>query len=269
MNDLSSELMLRVRHRAADAMRRSGSSGLHASAVDMGDLIGGLGPQASQLKGLMGQFAGLMKGFGVIAPMPVRDRARGHQPDPLPAPATDDAIAAAEFAIRRPLPEGLRRLYAEIADGGFGPGDGLFALDRLAAEYVALTSEPAGPQNQPWPANLLPLIDNQPGYDCLDLEYGEVICWDPEEIEGYSDAAWRRSFKVQARTLTAWIEQWLEEPTALERMDAERSEAGERMVLQSIETFGRMSPEARAGHGLPETGWEEAVRQRHRDAGML
>ena len=33
-------------------------------------------------------------------------------------------------------------------------------------------------------------------------------------------------------------------------------------VKNMIESYGRMSPEERATHGLPETGWEDEVRRR-------
>ena len=38
-----------------------------------------------------------------------------------PEPATDDAVLEAEAAIGFPIPLVLRRLYLEVANGGFGP----------------------------------------------------------------------------------------------------------------------------------------------------
>lgn len=40
---------------------------------------------------------------------------------PLPIPASPDAVAEAEEAIGYRLPHLLRRLYLEVANGGFGP----------------------------------------------------------------------------------------------------------------------------------------------------
>jgi len=42
----------------------------------------------------------------------------------LPPPATPEAVAAAEEVIGFPLPPLLRRLYVEVANGGFGPNEG-------------------------------------------------------------------------------------------------------------------------------------------------
>lgn len=78
-------------------------------------------------------------------------------------------------AIGRTLPHALRQLYSEVGDGRFGPGAGLFELRRIADVYREMTDEPAGPQNQPWPPNLLPLVDAEPGYDCLDIDSGAMV----------------------------------------------------------------------------------------------
>ena len=50
--------------------------------------------------------------------------------DPLPAlvPATAEAVREAEGLVGLPLPPLLRRLYLEVADGGFGPYYGLLGL---------------------------------------------------------------------------------------------------------------------------------------------
>lgn len=40
----------------------------------------------------------------------------------FPAPASESHVAEAERVIGYPIPPLLRRLYLEVADGGFGPG---------------------------------------------------------------------------------------------------------------------------------------------------
>ena len=267
--ELPAELIERVRERANDPDRRSDADSLSAHTVPLDSLLGQLGaasPQLQAMQGLMGQFADVMKGFGVVAPMPGGGQAPKREPDPLPTPATAEQIALAERSLGRALPPELSQLYREIADGGFGPGGGLFSLSRVVEEYQDMTREPAGPQNQPWPPNLLPLIDAEPGYDCIDLDTGEIVAWDPEEIEGYSNAAWKRSFKPAAPSLSAWLEEWLARPTAGERMQQHHEQVAEHPmefhVRNMIESYGRMSPEERATHGLPEENWEEAVRRR-------
>ncbi|MFF3686650.1 SMI1/KNR4 family protein [Streptomyces sp. NPDC002187] len=46
----------------------------------------------------------------------------------LPPPATPEAVAEAEEAIGFPLPPLLRRLYLEVANGGFGPREGILGV---------------------------------------------------------------------------------------------------------------------------------------------
>ncbi|MEU8818262.1 SMI1/KNR4 family protein [Actinoplanes sp. NPDC048796] len=59
-----------------------------------------------------------------------RDAPRG----PLHPPATAADVENAERQIGRPLPELLRRLYREVADGGFGPGPrGFTRIDEVGA----------------------------------------------------------------------------------------------------------------------------------------
>ena len=74
-------LIARIKARAADPDRRTNASGIHSQAVDLGSLLGEFGGgQAAALQGFMGQFANVMKGFGVVNPMPVGDRASGRDP---------------------------------------------------------------------------------------------------------------------------------------------------------------------------------------------
>ncbi|MEW2510421.1 SMI1/KNR4 family protein [Streptomyces sp. NPDC046870] len=52
----------------------------------------------------------------------------------LAPPATPEAIAGAEEAIGFPLPPLLRRLYAEVANGGFGPNEGILGVNGGTAQ---------------------------------------------------------------------------------------------------------------------------------------
>src|SRR5262249_9212556 len=49
---------------------------------------------------------------------------------PLPAPATAGELAAAESRLGFPVPPVIRRVYADVANGGFGPGHGLAGIAR-------------------------------------------------------------------------------------------------------------------------------------------
>ena len=268
---LDDSLLARIRERAADPNRRTNASGIHAEAVDLGSLLGQLGGGqtgggAAALHGFMGQFADVMKGFGVVSPMPVGDRASGRDPAPLPAPASAGQIGEAEAALGFALPAELRSLYLDIADGGFGPGDGLYSLAELAGQHRDMTGEPFGPQGQAWPANLLAIAHDDPGEICVDRDSGAVIFWDPEEIEGSSDKYWRRSFKDEAESIAALFDQWLGEPTAVERMQQTRDEVMRdpmaTHVNNLIEAYSRMTPDERASHGYPGDDWQDQVRRR-------
>ena len=269
---LDDRLVARITERAADPDRRTNNSGIHSQTVDLGSVLGQLGGGqfgggAAALQGFMGQFADVMKGFGVVNPMPVGDRATGRDPPPPPPPATAEQVAEAEAALGFELPAGLRQLYLEIGNGGFGPGDGLYSLTDIAGQYADMTDEPFGPQGQPWPANLLAVAHDDPGEICVDRDSGAVIFWDPEEIEGASDKYWRRSFKAEAGSIAELFEKWLGEPTAMERM---RQSTAEVMrdpmathVRNMIESMSRMSFEERAGLGFPGDDWEDEVRRRY------
>lgn len=211
-SDLPPGLLMRLKERAADASRRTDAASLVASAVPLDQVLAQLGSSTRQLQRaakLLGGLSGMMTSVAVVGPGVHRTSEEREQ---LPAPASEAEFIAAEADLGISIPQALRQIYSEVADGGFGPGGGLFSLARAVREYSDLRREPVGPQKQSWPELLLPLVDAEPGYDCLDLATGEVIAWDPEEIEGYSDAVWRRSFKEVAPSLAAWLESWLERP---------------------------------------------------------
>jgi hypothetical protein len=134
--------------------------------------------------------------------------------DPLPPPASWEAVHKAEDRLGFRLPPLLCRLWAEIANGGFGPGYGLLGLDgghvdelqRLSLPDLYLsTIEDEGLQDfsgEPWPRKLVPICDwgcrHQSAIDCTTLK-GEIVdLWD-----GYE----RRPRGV---TFRVWMENWVE-----------------------------------------------------------
>ncbi|WP_158711501.1 SMI1/KNR4 family protein [Streptomyces xylophagus] len=52
----------------------------------------------------------------------------------LPPPATPEAVTSAEEVIGFSLPPLLRRLYVEVANGGFGPRQGILGVRGGAAQ---------------------------------------------------------------------------------------------------------------------------------------
>ncbi|MDQ0945709.1 SMI1/KNR4 family protein [Streptomyces sp. V1I1] len=81
----------------------------------------------------------------------------------LPAPATPEAVTEAEKVIGFPLPPLLRRLYLEVANGGFGPAEGILGVRGGAsqgdwsdlAEIYQGGPDPSGRI----PAGLVPVYD--------------------------------------------------------------------------------------------------------------
>ena len=87
-------------------------------------------------------------------------------------------------------------------------------LAEVVDRYREMTREPFGPLDQDWPKNLLPLFNEIPVLSCIDMDSGEIVAWDPEEIEDEeSDEDWQRSFKVEHPSLAALMTQWLGRPT--------------------------------------------------------
>jgi hypothetical protein len=258
---LSPQLIERIRERASDPRRQSDANSMRAQTVNPDAVFDSLGPKGEQMRSIMSQIQGLMGPSGPRLGEPIP-----RPSEPLRGTVSREQLAEFEKAIGRSLPPALTQLYIEVADGGFGPGVGLFGLERIAEAYHEMTAEPAGPQNQAWPSNLLPLVDAEPGYDCLDMDGGEIVGWDPGQVEGYSNSAWKRSFKPLAPNLGAWLEAWLDRPAPGDWMAAVREKDrrdAKKGALQSILDYYEKSPAQRAQDGLPEVGWEDEVRRRH------
>ncbi len=178
----------------------------------------------------------------------------------LPPPASPEALDAAERRLGFALPPPLRRVWAEVADGGFGPGGGLVSADRAVHEYLALTALPQGPRDQPWPPELLPVGILDPGYDCIDVRTGRIVAWDPEELtERSGDRAWQASFSEIASSLEAYLDDWVGSRPEHEVMQEQLESSMVRQATESRAMIAAMTPEERAAMGLPEVGWEEVV----------
>ncbi|MDQ1009948.1 hypothetical protein QFZ82_004433 [Streptomyces sp. V4I23] len=81
----------------------------------------------------------------------------------LPPPAPPEAVAEAEEAIGFPLPPLLRRLYLEVANGGFGPDEGILGVSGGRAqgnfgEIAELYQDGPDPSGR-IPAGLVPVYD--------------------------------------------------------------------------------------------------------------
>ena len=117
------------------------------------------------------------------------------------ASAAEIASAESELGLR--LPPFLRRVYAEVADGGFGPDHGLLRLRRgratdeergIVETYAMFTEEPG------WPRMLLPICDwGCAIWSCLDCrsDDGSVVTSsndDPLVDTGHDLRSWLRAW---------------------------------------------------------------------------
>jgi hypothetical protein len=108
-------------------------------------------------------------------PKTIHDMAEGLSPAPIIAPkATPDQIAKAEKKLGKVLPPLLKRIYAEIGNGGFGPGYGLYACDDLIDD--------AEEDGIIWKKGMLPLLTWGCGIlTCVDLTDSKypIFAFDP------------------------------------------------------------------------------------------
>src|SRR5262245_5745047 len=82
------------------------------------------------------------------------------QPPPRRPPCDDEVVDATEAALGVTLPSLLRRLYTEVGDGGFGPGDGIVGAAEVVELHNSYAVELAVEQEMgDWPAGLVPLCE--------------------------------------------------------------------------------------------------------------
>jgi hypothetical protein len=122
-----------------------------------------------------------------------------------PAPVQSCAVVRAQETLGFALPPLLSGLDLGVADGGFGPGYGLWALERSVATY-ADERAPSGADDWPWPEGVLPVGDwGCAMLACVDCraEGLPVLLFEPNA--GEPDSAWY----VDAPSLEGWLRTWL------------------------------------------------------------
>ena len=307
--ELSRETIARLKERAGQAEARCDAAAMNAASVDAGDMLArsrdeiaaqpedvqqgvreyleGMNTpfagmivnnafgDGSQAKGLMGLVGSLLGGKSVFASMGGEIVAMGgrRKPTNAPPPASEDKVAAAEAKLGFPLPAELRQIYTEVADGGVGPGDGLYSLKQLLAKWREMTDEPVGPRGQTWPAHLLPVNGDDWDLTCIDMKTGRLTYFDIEEIDY---GGWKQCFRDEAESLEGWLGAWLATPTPAEKAALRAARPAPKQLTDEdfkayeedhpeyaewqrrAEAF-TMTPEERAAIGLPDKGWEEKV----------
>jgi hypothetical protein len=261
------ELIARLRERAADPARRTTSRPSELTAevrtLDLGGLLSMGRSLGGQLRAVVdANRAGRVDEAGVAAARDLERRMETPAPSILPAPADDEWITTIEGRLDVALPSALRRVYAEVADGGFGPGEGILPLAEIVTQYEELTSPGMLPRGRTWPEGLLPLVAMDPGWDCVDASTGRVVAWDPEDLdERVSDRRWAASFRTMHGTVEAWLTDWLGSRTAAEVREIELASMRRTGAWTHIRALQGLSEEQRASFGLAP-GWEPEMAAR-------
>jgi len=130
----------------------------------------------------------------------------------------------------------------------------------LGPPATSAEADPPGEGGQTWPPELLPINLSEPGADCYDVRTGRIAFWDEESLaDGPGDRVWKRSFKPAARSLAAWMEDWLSKPPMHEQLNKQLEEARLQGLRTSLAYWRAKTVEERAAMGLPEEGWEEVL----------
>ena len=247
MDDLISQL----RTRAADPERRADVRPTHLwagmKALDLGGLFGALRDvQADLARAVEASREGRVDQQAHARAEEIERAMTTPVESELPSPADPAVVTDLEDALGFSLPPVLRRVYCEVADGGFGPGQGLLSLSAAADLYGQLRTSEIVPRGSEWPVGLLPVVDHDPSLDCVECATGRVLNWDPEELaERSSPERFRRSFAEIAPSFEAWLEEWIDSETVAERQERTLREAREQALRN-------LDPELRRKLGLPD-----------------
>jgi hypothetical protein len=209
------ELIERLRQRAADPARRTDRvpSRMDVRIAGLGatELATETADAAAQLQALIQSIRAT--GWPDPASRQQADRVAAEMSTPvvreLAAPVDGAALDRAEASLGTALPPFVRRLYCEIADGAFGPGEGLLPIERVVKEHRDMLEEPEDVDVEPWPARLVPLALADPGHVCIDVSSGAVVECEYEELESADDAAYRLAVREVAPSVEDWLEAWL------------------------------------------------------------
>jgi len=262
------ELIERLRARAADPDRRADvrqsqfMAGI--STLDLGGLMGMLGSVSGDLQRVVAANQG---GASIDPSLHARAQAIGASMTTpvgttLPGPADPAAIASLEGSLGATLPAFLRRVYLEVADGGFGPGVGLLGVAAAGSAYTRMREGSELPRGRAWPDALLPVVERDPGFYCVDCSSvdGRVIDWDPEELGQFSgEKAFAKSFADEAPSVEAWLATWVGGKTQAEQQAEMMQSAMAKAQEQTRAYWRNMSPEQRASYGLSDAAMRQLM----------
>ncbi|MDT0616430.1 SMI1/KNR4 family protein [Streptomyces lancefieldiae] len=136
---------------------------------------------------------------------------RAHVADQeLPDPATADDVRAVEQMVGHPMPRLLRRLYLEVANGGFGSWEAVSLTDTGdwfsdCADITEAYHDFADPEH-PLPPGIVPLMDRGCAmWALIDFKTadGQMWDWDPNLC------CTAHALAPLEQSLTEWITDWL------------------------------------------------------------
>jgi hypothetical protein len=160
----------------------------------------------------------------------------------LHPPAPSEAIEAAEAMLGFSLPTLLRRIYSEVADGGFGPAYGLFPIashyGEAGQDETVVDVRDKLAVDPRWPSQVAPLCDwGCANWSCLDCrtENGSVVTLAGEA--GFFDTG---------RDLRSWLTAWLSGVDLWDEMFEPRTTMGiNPFTRKPIEIKGQGAPRGR------------------------
>ena len=134
----------------------------------------------------------------------------------VPSPISFDEFDRFESNNGLVLPRFVRRLYTEVADGGFGPAYGVNSLARDRTDSIANwdrmfqaanQEDPTGPQ---WPRYLLRFCElgcNM--FYALDIRDDEGPIYKVEISDSNAVSEW---LDLTASSVCRWLDEWAQEP---------------------------------------------------------
>jgi hypothetical protein len=145
----------------------------------------------------------------------------GSEPDPvteLPPPCDRADVAAVEAELGVTLPPLLVRLYTEVADGRFGPGDGFVPVSDLTDLWQSYAVDLIEAEDlTPWPDGLLPVCNlDQTLLACVDCtsESGPIVGFEFDDLDPDDPDGLEHALGPLSPSLEAWLRAWLSEPSA-------------------------------------------------------
>jgi hypothetical protein len=129
----------------------------------------------------------------------------------LPGPASAENVTAFERLVGHPMPELLKRMYLEVANGGFGPG-GVVSLTETddwfsdCADITMAYRAFGAPDGEDIPRGLVPLMDRGCAmWALIDFRTadGQIWDWDPNVC------CIRHALAPLGQSLAQWLTAWL------------------------------------------------------------